>query len=94
MESQYDVRMSGKFLLINICNFHVLSQLLLIYICKLHWNFSQGAEGATATQRAYHPDEVLKAKGELTIDFEWYLAQQILPPVSRLCEPIEGTFSF
>ena len=23
-------------------------------------------------------------------DVEWYLTQQILPPVSRLCEPIEG----
>ena len=22
----------------NVCNFHVLSNLLLIYICKLHWN--------------------------------------------------------
>ena len=30
--------MSGKLLLIYICNFHVLSHLLLIYICKLHWN--------------------------------------------------------
>jgi hypothetical protein len=30
--------MSGKLLLIYICNFHVLSYLLLIYICKLHWN--------------------------------------------------------
>ena len=30
--------MSGKFLLIYICNFHVLSHFLLIYICKLHWN--------------------------------------------------------
>jgi hypothetical protein len=29
--------MSGKFLLSYICNFHVLSNLLLIYICKLHW---------------------------------------------------------
>jgi hypothetical protein len=28
----------GKFLLIYICNFHVLSHLLLIFICKLHWN--------------------------------------------------------
>ena len=27
----------GNFLLIYICNFHVLSHLLLIYICKLHW---------------------------------------------------------
>ena len=27
----------GKFLMIFICNFHLLSHLLLIYICKLHW---------------------------------------------------------
>lgn len=25
------------------------------------------------------------------IDFEYYLAHQILPPIERLCEPIEGT---
>ena len=24
-------------------------------------------------------------------DYEYYLAQQILPPIERLCEPIEGT---
>ena len=30
--------MSGKLLLIYICNFHVLSLLLLNYIFKLHWN--------------------------------------------------------
>ena len=29
---------AGKFLLNYICNFHVLSNLLLICICKLHWN--------------------------------------------------------
>jgi hypothetical protein len=28
----------GESLLIFICNFHVLSHLLLIYIYKLHWN--------------------------------------------------------
>ena len=28
--------MSGEYLLIYICNFHVLSHFLLIYICKLH----------------------------------------------------------
>ena len=27
--------------MIYICNFHVLSHLLLIYICKLHWNLSK-----------------------------------------------------
>ena len=31
---------SGTFLMIFICNFHVLSDLLLIYICKLHWNLN------------------------------------------------------
>ena len=40
LESQYDVRMSGELLLIRICNFHVLSNLLLIYTCKLHWNLN------------------------------------------------------
>lgn len=25
------------------------------------------------------------------MDYEWYLSTQILPPISRLCEPIEGT---
>ena len=24
-------------------------------------------------------------------DFEYYLAHQILPPIERLCDPIEGT---
>jgi DNA polymerase alpha subunit A len=43
--------------------------------------------------RAYHPDDVLRSNGSLTIDFEWYLSNQILPPISRLCEPIEGTSS-
>ena len=28
----------GNFLLIYIWNFHILSHLLLIYMCKLHWN--------------------------------------------------------
>ena len=32
----------GKSLLIYVCNFHVLNHFLLIYICKLHWNCTQG----------------------------------------------------
>jgi hypothetical protein len=31
----------GNFLLIYLCNFHVLSHLLLIYICILHWNHNK-----------------------------------------------------
>ena len=30
----------GESLQICICNFHVLNHLLLIYICKLHWNLN------------------------------------------------------
>jgi DNA polymerase alpha subunit A len=26
-----------------------------------------------------------------SLDFEYYLSQQVLPPIERLCEPIEGT---
>eukprot|EP01040_Poterioochromonas_malhamensis_P001065 gene1065-1130_t len=52
---------------------------------------TQGAEGATAVQRAYHPDNIRREPEKFTIDFEWYISNQILPPISRLCEPIQGT---
>lgn len=45
----------------------------------------------SVADRAYHPDEIFRSNGELKVDIEWYLTQQILPPISRLCEPIEGT---
>lgn len=41
-------------------------------------------------QRAYHVDELKKADN-LKVDIKYYLAQQIHPVVSRLCDPIEGT---
>jgi len=44
----------------------------------------------SATERARHPDEIARSNGALKPDVEWYLTQQILPPISRLCEPIEG----
>ena len=44
-----------------------------------------------AADRAHHPDDVIRSNGRLTVDVEWYLTQQILPPISRLCEPIDGT---
>ena len=34
--------MPGNFILIYICNFHVLNQFFLNYICKLHWNRTIG----------------------------------------------------
>jgi len=57
--------------------------------------FCIGDNGETSktaqADRAKHPDEVRKVGSELKIDYEHYLAQQILPPIERLCEPIEGT---
>lgn len=51
-------------------------------------------DGSTqsATLRAYHPDE-LKRSETLTIDYKYYLQQQVHPVVSRLCDPIAGTDS-
>ncbi|KAG0267938.1 DNA-directed DNA polymerase alpha catalytic subunit pol1 [Linnemannia exigua] len=41
--------------------------------------------------RAYHPDEVMQPGSGLTVDYEYYLNQQVHPPLERLCGPIEGT---
>ncbi|KAJ3276787.1 DNA-directed DNA polymerase alpha catalytic subunit pol1 [Terramyces sp. JEL0728] len=46
---------------------------------------------ANISQRAHHIDELLKEGSELEIDIDWYLANQVHPPISRLCAPIEGT---
>ncbi|SJL03302.1 related to POL1-DNA-directed DNA polymerase alpha, 180 KD subunit [Armillaria ostoyae] len=54
---------------------------------------AEGEESAKTGQadRARHPDELRKAESELKIDYQYYLSQQILPPIERLCDPIEGT---
>jgi hypothetical protein len=44
--------------------------------------------GGGIAERAFHPDE-LRADPSLCIDAEYYLAQQVLPVVVRLCAPIE-----
>ncbi|KDN44709.1 hypothetical protein K437DRAFT_274495 [Tilletiaria anomala UBC 951] len=41
--------------------------------------------------RAFHPDELRRAESKLVIDYEHYLSLQVLPPIERLCESIEGT---
>ena len=44
----------------------------------------------SVAERARHPEEIARSGGALKPDVEWYLTQQILPPVSRLVEPVEG----
>lgn len=48
-------------------------------------------DGSTlaASQRAYALEQVQKQEG-LSLDTQYYLAQQIHPVVSRICDPIEG----
>lgn len=43
----------------------------------------------TASQRAYALEQLQKQEG-LGLDTQYYLAQQIHPVVSRICDPIEG----
>uniref|UniRef100_A0A4W6CIK6 DNA polymerase n=1 Tax=Lates calcarifer TaxID=8187 RepID=A0A4W6CIK6_LATCA len=48
-------------------------------------------DGSTlaASQRAYALEQLQKQEG-LSLDTQYYLAQQIHPVVSRICDPIEG----
>lgn len=50
----------------------------------------EAAKNLPPVERARHPDEIRRSNGVLKPDIEWYLTQQILPPTSRLVEPIEG----
>jgi DNA polymerase alpha subunit A len=56
---------------------------------------NSGAESTgkapSPAERARHPEEIARSNGVLKPDVEYYLAQQILPPVARLCEPIQET---
>jgi DNA polymerase elongation subunit (family B) len=54
---------------------------------------AEGEESIKSAQadRAKHPDELRRSEGKLKIDYEFYLSNQILPPIERLCDPIEGT---
>ncbi|XP_053511751.1 DNA polymerase alpha catalytic subunit isoform X2 [Artibeus jamaicensis] len=49
----------------------------------------QDGSNLSANQRAYAPEQLLK-QDNLTIDTQYYLAQQIHPVVARICEPIDG----
>ncbi|WFD34023.1 DNA-directed DNA polymerase [Malassezia cuniculi] len=47
----------------------------------------------TQAERAFHPDDVRRHSEEEThkVDYQFYLAHQILPPIERLCDSIDGT---
>lgn len=58
-------------------------------ICTPAASKTQSSSGNIAS-RAFHPDEVRDSKGTLVIDVKYYLESQVLPPILRLCEPIES----
>lgn len=55
-------------------------------ICKLP--FDQEKQNPQLADKAYSPDEVNHRKAEIDIDY--YITQQILPPITRLIEHIDG----
>jgi DNA polymerase alpha subunit A len=60
------------------------------YVITLADDGDDTSKEVSYAMRARHPDDVKRSDGKLRIDVEWYLLQQILPPVSRLCDPIDG----
>lgn len=65
--------------------FIVVVFLILISVFIL----SQDGSTLAASQRAYALEQLQKQEG-LSLDNQYYLAQQIHPVVSRICDPIEG----
>jgi DNA polymerase alpha subunit A len=46
--------------------------------------------GTSPAERAYTIEMVQAAEGALEVDYEWYFGQQLIPPISRLIDPIDG----
>ncbi len=64
----------------------IVGNFISYVICKP----TEDQKGNNIAERAYHPDEIKEAKGKLVIDTEWYITNQILPPITRLIEHIDG----
>lgn len=54
-----------------------------------------GEDGKTAraaqADKAFHPDDLRRQGSELRVDYDLYLDVQVLQPILRLCDSIEGT---
>lgn len=50
------------------------------------------ASNTVLSDRCFAPEEIAR-NSSLRVDCEWYLGQQVHPPVARLCEHVEGTDS-
>jgi len=52
---------------------------------------SNASSAEAAASAAFPPDDVMKSDSDLKPDIDYYLHKQILPPVERLCAPIQLT---
>ncbi|MBW0461024.1 hypothetical protein O181_000739 [Austropuccinia psidii MF-1] len=58
--------------------------------------FCIGEDGSSSSRsaqadKARHPDDLRRPDSPWKIDYDYYLSLQVLPPIERLCDPIEGT---
>lgn len=67
----------------SVCVWLTFLQLYLYHVLL------QDGSNLSANQRAYAPEQLQK-QDNLTLDTQYYLAQQIHPVVARICEPIDG----
>lgn len=58
-------------------------------MCVCVFFLIQDGSTLAASQRSYALEQLQKQEG-LSLDTQYYLAQQIHPVVSRICDPIEG----
>ena len=51
---------------------------------------AQAASKFSFEKSAYSFDEVMASRGALAPDVDWYIMQQLMPPITRLIEHIDG----
>ena len=68
-------------------------------ICKQDESQEEEKKGGMAAQQsskfsfeksAFSFDEVMQSRGSLKPDVDWYIIQQLMPPITRLIEHIDG----
>jgi DNA polymerase alpha subunit A len=60
------------------------------YVICLQVGSESGNNPTNLANKAFSPDELLHSKGNLKIDIDWYSSNQLLPPITRLIEHIDG----
>ena len=64
-------------------------------ICTDPAGTSTETSGKSVAKRAKHPldiaEDASQGVGADRVDLEWYISMQLLPPIGRLCEPIQST---